>query len=62
MTDQELKELVASLAIKSDRLDAQLAKTDAKLDKVAKLLGGIGNSQGEIAEEFFIIHLKAKKS
>ena len=48
MTGQELKDLVASLAVKSDRLtaaqtktdeqliktDAQLAKTDAKLDRL----------------------------
>jgi hypothetical protein len=31
MTDQELRELVASLAVKSDRLDAQQAKTDAQI-------------------------------
>ena len=34
MTDEELKELVASLAIKSDRLDAQLSRTD---DQIAEL-------------------------
>jgi len=88
MTDQELKDLVASLAIaqqktdiqmektaaqmaktdiqlaktaaqiaKTDaqlaKTDAQLGKTDAKLDKVAKMLGGLGQNQGDIAEEFF---------
>jgi len=31
MTDQELKDLVASLAVKSDRLDAQLAETNAQV-------------------------------
>jgi hypothetical protein len=31
MTDQELKDLVASLAVKSDRLDAAQLKTDAQL-------------------------------
>ena len=31
MTDQELKDLVASLAVSQDRTDAQLAKTDAQL-------------------------------
>lgn len=61
MTDQELRELVASLAIKSDKLDAQLAKTDAKLDKVAKMLGNIGNNQGEVAEEFFYNSLAPKQ-
>ncbi len=33
MTDQELKDLVAGLAVKSDRLDAQLAASQAKSDQ-----------------------------
>lgn len=33
MTDQELKDLVASLAISQDRTGAQLAKTDKQLSK-----------------------------
>ncbi len=33
MTDEELKSLVAGLAIAQDRTDAQLAKTDAQLAK-----------------------------
>ena len=32
MTDKELRELVASLAVKSDRLDAQLASSRARTD------------------------------
>ena len=46
MTDNELKELVASLAIQAE-------KTDKKLNKIAKILGGIGKSQGDITEDFF---------
>ncbi|MCK5720178.1 MAG: hypothetical protein KAH84_09565 [Thiomargarita sp.] len=60
MTDNELKELVASLAIaqqKTDvqmaKTDAQMAKTDAKLDRIAALVGNIANNQGDSAEEFF---------
>ncbi len=67
MTDDELKELVASLAIKSDRLDAQLSRTDEqmrktdkaiekmakKIDHVADIVDGIGKNQGAVAEEFF---------
>lgn len=34
MTDQELKDLVASLAVKSDRLDAQLAQTNAEVSSL----------------------------
>ena len=67
MTDNELKELVASLAIaqqKTDeeitnlvisqqKTDAQLAKTDAKIDRIATLVGNISNNQGDSTEEFF---------
>ena len=74
MTDQELKDLVASLAIsqkKTDeqisrleeaqkKTDAQMAKTNAKLNKIGKMLGNIGNNQGDIAEEYFYNSLKAK--
>jgi len=69
MTDQELRDLVASLAIKSDRLDAQLektsrelsaqqAETDALVKRIAKMVGGISNNQGDVAEEFFYNSLK----
>ena len=67
MTDQELKDLVASLAVKSDRLDALMAANAAlmaessrKLDKVSTLLGNIGQNQGAVAEEFFFNSLQAE--
>ncbi len=53
MTDQELKDLVASLAVAQDRTDAQMAKTDAKYANVLEMLNGITDSQGLVAEEFF---------
>ncbi len=60
MTDEELKALVASLAIaqqKTDvqlaKTDVQLAKTDAKVSKIADLVGNMSNNQGDVAEEFF---------
>ncbi len=34
MTDEELKELVASIAINQKKTDEQLAKTDAQLAKL----------------------------
>ena len=34
MTDQELKDLVANLAISQAKTDAQMARTDARLDKL----------------------------
>jgi hypothetical protein len=67
MTDEELKNLVASLAVKSasldeqqrltneqmKRTDEQLKRTDAKLEKIGMMLGNIGRNQGDVAEEFF---------
>lgn len=75
MTDQELKDLVASLAssqaktdaqlAKTDaqlaKTDAQLAKTDAKLDRLANLYGGVADNQGSAAEEFFFNSLSQSK-
>jgi len=46
MTDDELKVLVASLAV------AQQEST-RKLDKLGELYGNIGQNQGDVAEEFF---------
>ena len=85
MTDQELKDLVASLSVNQDRakreqekrdahLDAQhdtliaanvanaalMAESSRKLDKVAALVGNIGQNQGAVAEEFFFNSLQAK--
>ncbi len=85
MSDQELKDLIASLAIETKKLKESQAKTDEqikqteefmkktfeemhlaqqksdeKLDKLAKLVGGISNNQGDVAEEFFYNSLSAK--
>ena len=67
MTDDELKALVASLAVAQQKTDEQIAdllesqkdtdlkfkETDRKLEKVSDLLGSIGKNQGDVAEEFF---------
>lgn len=60
MTDSELKELVASLAIDTKEIkeaqketDKQMRETDRKLNKLAKQVGGISQNQGDVAEEFF---------
>jgi len=61
MTDQELKDLVASLAIQSAKNEAFLTKkfaeTDAMIDRLgekiqnlADMYGGMGNNLGEEAE------------
>ena len=67
MTDQELKDLVASLAVAQaenaagfaalreaqTKTEAQLVKTDAKLNKVTAMYGGISDNLGAATEEFF---------
>ncbi|WP_006786115.1 hypothetical protein [Thiorhodospira sibirica] len=72
MTDDELKALVASLAVAQAKTDAQMAKTDAqfaktdaqmaetdrKLQKIGEMIGAFGRNLGEITEEFFFNSLK----
>ena len=60
MTDDELKELVASLAVSQKETASQIKglsvsqkETDRKLDKIAKMIGGVSNNQGDVAEDFF---------
>jgi hypothetical protein len=64
MTDDELKQLVASLAIDQKELTKKMTQTEEqiryndekfneKLKKVSELLGNFGRNLGEITEEFF---------
>jgi Holliday junction resolvase-like predicted endonuclease len=60
MTDEELKALVASLAVaqertseKMDRTDEQIKRTDEKLERIGIYLGNITKNQGDVAEDFF---------
>jgi len=60
MTDEELKALVASLAVSQKqtdeqmkKTDEQMKKTDEKLERIGIYLGNITRNQGDIAEEFF---------
>ena len=60
MTNEELKELVASLATDQKELtkkmaqtDEQMRKTDEKLKRIGDMVDGIGKNQGFVAEEFF---------
>jgi hypothetical protein len=68
MTDQELKDLVASLAVgqaKSDEKMAELTaaqtKSESKLDRLSAMYGGISDNQGSAAEEFFFNSLNESK-
>ena len=86
MTDQELRDLVASLAVESKKTDEMLRKSseefdkrleksrkefdkrlekssaefDKRIKKLEQTVGGIGNNQGDVAEEYFINSLKNK--
>jgi hypothetical protein len=53
MTDDELKALVASLAISQKATDEQMKRTDEKLERMGITLGNVTNNQGDVAEEFF---------
>jgi len=60
MTDQELKDLVASLAVESKKTELMMKENarkskefDKKFYEMHKEIGGISNSNGEFAEEFF---------
>ena len=60
MTDDELKKLVAGLAISQretdeqmKRTDEQMKRTDQKLERIGAMVGNISNNQGDVAEEFF---------
>ena len=68
MTDIELKNLVAGLAVNSAKTDLQLQETRQllnstikRLDSVGKQLGDIGHSSGDMAEELFYNSLEEKK-
>ena len=53
MTKEKVWELLAELVASQKKTDEQLAQTDAKLDRIAEMLGGVSNNQGQVAEEFF---------
>ena len=50
MSDQELKELIASLAQERKRTEKNM---EAGMRELRKELGGVGRTQGEIAEDLF---------
>lgn len=57
MTDDELKALVASLAVAQKATEEQMQRNDKmlteKLERMSIMLGNIGQNQGDVAEEFF---------
>jgi hypothetical protein len=53
-TDQQLQELAESREKSQEETDRQLQETARRLDSIGKMVGGISNNQGDVAEEFFI--------
>jgi len=74
MTDNELKELVAGLAVSQAKTDAQMAKTDAMfaeteaqmkrtdatLERMGITLGNVTNNIGSLTEEYFFNSMTMK--
>ena len=58
MSDQDLKNMMAKLIASQTKTDEQLAKTDGRLNRIAKMVGSMGNNQGDVAEEYFVNSLK----
>jgi len=57
---QAILELKSSQEQMSLRLEESQEKSDRRLDKVTKMLGNMGNNQGDVAEEFFYNSLESK--
>lgn len=69
VTDDELKTLVANLAVAQGHTDEQIKatnqqmkRTDEKLERISIMLGNIGQNQGSVAEEFFYNSLKGNQT
>ena len=50
LTDQELRDLVADLAVSQKETDRQMKETDKKIKEQSKLIGGIGEKFGYFTE------------
>jgi hypothetical protein len=53
MTDQELKDLVASNARSIEKLQEESAKTELQLKRTMEILSNVGHNNGEFAEYYF---------
>ena len=58
--DDELKAIMRENAQGMKELRESQKETDETIKKLGKLIGGIGNNQGDVAEEFFYNSLKHK--
>lgn len=60
MTDQELRDLVASLVVAQANTQAEVAETSRVIKEVGRRMGAMASNQGDVAEEFFFNSLDAK--
>jgi ribosomal protein L9 len=61
MSDQELKDLVASLAISQKATDEQMKELQRKIDKVASLYGNVSQNQEKTDEQMRELQRKIDK-
>jgi hypothetical protein len=62
MSDRDFSQIHAildKLALAQTKTELQMAQTDAKLNRLATLYGGVAENQGSVAEEFFFNSLNA---
>jgi len=57
-TDEQLKKTDSELRKMFEESDIRGKALDTRLDKIAKMVGNMGNNQGEVAEEYFVNSLK----
>jgi len=50
---QEIRRIMQELAQSQKETDRKMQETDRKIKEVSQTVGGMGNSQGEFAEEYF---------
>ena len=59
-TDEQLKQTSQNLIKSQDAFDKRMQKLDEKLEKIGRMVGAIGNNQGDVAEEYFVNSLKKR--
>jgi len=64
-TDEQMKKTDEQMKKTDEQMkktDEQMKETDETIKKLSRLIGGIGNNQGDVAEEFFYNSLSHKPS
>ena len=64
-TDEQMRKTDEQMRKTDEQMrktDEQMKETSRKLNKLGKMVGGISNSQGDVAEEFFINSIGASQN